>query len=119
MNADGSRVTQLTKVRPVSDDPMAWMPDGEHIVFWGNAPGASVTGLCTMTPDGKDIRLLAPAPPRIQVLTPDVSPDGRWILLGGQWDIRAPMYAFDVRTGQLLQLSQDNVDEPRWRPSAP
>jgi serine/threonine-protein kinase len=119
MNADGSRVTELTRVQRVSDNPMAWMPDGEHIIYWGDAPGTSLTGLCSMSPDGKDIQLLAPAPPGIGVLTPDVSPDGRWILLGGQWDIRAPMYVFDVRTGQLLQLSQDNVDEPRWRPGAP
>jgi hypothetical protein len=119
MNADSSGRTELTKAPDVYDSPTAWMPDGEHLIFWGKVPGTSLTGLCSMTPDGKDIRLLAPAPPGIEVLTPDVSPSGRWILLGGQWENPAPLYAFDVRTGQLLQLSQDNVDEPRWRPSAP
>ena len=119
MNADGSGVTELTEVRSVSDNPTAWMPDGKHIVFWGDVPGTSLTGLCSMTPNGKDIRLLAPSPPEIHVLVPDVSPDGRWILLGGEWDTRAPLYAFDVRTGQLLQLSQDELDEPRWLPGAP
>jgi serine/threonine protein kinase len=113
-DADGSNVRRVTDQMPGAlDVAMAWTLDGSRILFWGDAQHAD--GLYSMTPRGTDVRLLTT--PGTGVYTPDVSPDGRWVILGGEWDTPAPLFLLDLKGAQLYRLTQADVGEPRWRPT--
>jgi len=117
IRVDGSDLRELTSPDDVFDAPSAWTPDGRHILYWGDDLGP--LGLYRMTATGGNITLLFRAPPGVKVLSPDVSSDGRWVLLAGQWDspeTQTRLFVFDLRGGQLYQLSDQLVSEPRWRP---
>ena len=122
VRADGAGMRRLVSdhdVHDVYDLPTAWTPDGEHVLFWGDYLGP--TGMYSTTPTGGDVELLFRAPKDVQILVPDVSSDGRWVLLAGQWDPGAPtpLFVYDLDGRQLFQLSDELVSEPRWRPSSP
>ena len=51
-------------------------------------------------------------------MVPDISADGRWVILGSTFWSQTPLFLFDLRREQLFQVTTDRVAEARWRPSA-
>jgi serine/threonine protein kinase len=114
MGVDGGGLHRIVTDQNVGDTPTTWTPDG-RIFFWGDALGAS--GIYSITPSGKDLRLVFESPGQEGVLVPDVSPDGQWMLLAGEWDTPEPLYLVDLRNGASFELiTTATVAEARWRP---
>ena len=117
IDADGSGLTRLTGRQNLDAVPSTWTPDGDRIVFWGRS-AADPMGLYSITPEGKDLHLLFKAPPEVDEMVPDISADGRWVILGSAFWSQTPLFLFDLRREQLFQLTPHRVAEARWRPTA-
>ena len=96
--------------------PSTWTPDGDRIVFWGGT-ATNPTGLYSITPSGKDLRLLFKARREMSDMVPDISADGRWLILDGVFWDKTPLFLFDLTDERLFQLTDLLVGEARWRPS--
>jgi DNA-binding SARP family transcriptional activator len=114
---NGSGLTRLTGRQDPVAEPSAWTPDGDRIVFWGGT-ATDPTGLYSITPEGKDLHLLFKAPPEVGEMVPDVSADGRWVILGSTFWSQTPLFLFDLRREQLYQVTPHRVAEASWRPTA-
>lgn len=86
MGADGSDPTPLLSSQtpaPTTECsggfPGAWFPDGEKIIFRGSQASEGALQLCTVTPDGSDIRVLFSETGE-RATFPDISPDGKKIV---------------------------------------
>jgi Tol biopolymer transport system component len=117
IDADGSGLTRLTGRQNLDAVPSTWTPDGDRIVFWGRS-AADPMGLYSITPEGKDLHLLFKAPPEVDEMVPDISADGRWVILGSAFWSQTPLFLFDLRREQLYQVTPHRVAEARWRPTA-
>jgi Tol biopolymer transport system component len=114
---DGSDLHRVIDAGVVDDSPMAWTPDG-RIVFWGDEHHG--TGLYAVDPDGSNLELLF-APPGLAppVLSPSVSPNGRWILLAGEWDNPEPLFLVGISGSPVFEIVNTAIaSEPRWTPPA-
>jgi TolB protein len=111
MNADGSGIHRLTKLRYVSALP-AWSPDGKRIAFQSNAGGTHYE-LYTIGRDGKGLRRETHS--NIDTINPAWSPDGKLTFArdGSVWTIDA--------TGNTTRLTpgSGNDSSPAWRPVRP
>ncbi len=82
-----------------------WSPDGSQIAFvWAGA--VKLVG-----PDGTGLRTLAPGPGFTSGL--DWSPDGKWVVAGGE----GGLVLINVESGLVLPLAFDTrLRGPRWKP---
>ncbi|HXL78796.1 MAG TPA: hypothetical protein VN985_09165 [Candidatus Eisenbacteria bacterium] len=115
MSADGSGVRRLTQ-GPSLNASASWAPDSTRVAFHSERdfPGGYESSIYVMNADGTDQRRLLDG----DGLSPDWSPDGRWIVFvsrrDGPWDL----YAVRPDGSGLIRLTADtSVEfEPQWRP---
>jgi hypothetical protein len=111
--ADGSERRNLTR-NPANDWGPDWSPDGSTIAFNSDRDGGRLRGYL-IDPDGSNLRLLDLEG---WVEYPSFSPDGERITFmghdGGDYDI----YAADLGTGVVEQLTESpgNDGWPVWSP---
>ena len=86
MGADGSDpIALLSSQTPAPATecsggfPGAWFPDGEKIIFRGSQASEGALQLCTVAPDGSDIRVIF-SETNERATFPDISPDGKKIV---------------------------------------
>lgn len=115
MNADGTRVTQLTS-EPRDDRYPAWSPDGTKIAFRGYA-GAPPRGsqIFTMRPDGTGA---APIPHTGGGDQPSWAPDSRRIAFTDTDATPGPVLeVVDTASGAVSPLTSGASDRyPAWSP---
>ena len=115
MNADGSRIRQVTeKVRPAvgEDTDPQWSPDGRQLVFQRNNVRGAIPvdgiALWTVTLAGGCEKRITPWDLRAGD-TPDWSPDGRRILFRSNFDyqenVSANLYTIRPNGTHLQQLT--------------
>ncbi len=118
MNADGSKVTQVTHNDFANDFPTAWSPDGRRILFQSDRDGD--TDLYTMNVDGSRVTQLTDNPASDEGDRAGWSPDGKQIVFssrrdGDDLDIFV-MNADGTRVRQLTQNDFIEDDDPVWSP---
>ena len=111
MNADGSGIRQLTKLRQVSGLP-AWSPDGTRIAFQSNARGGHYE-IYTIRVDGTGLAQVT-ASTTTDAIQPAYAPDGSLAFArdGAIWVDRKA-----VET--QLTSDKNNDSAPAWRPIVP
>jgi len=94
---------------------MAWTPDGDELVFLGRTENMRTLFFMNVT-NGKITRRIKPD--LNQVLSPDISPDGKKILLSGVRDGIRDIYILSLNDESLTNVTQDDFYEfsPVWSP---
>jgi Tol biopolymer transport system component len=120
MNTDGTQVERLTNEPDIDEQPF-WSPDGTLIVFSSKRNGDNQ--LYLMNGTGEEVRPLYLQRGMIQD-RPRWSPDGSKIVFtayeaGVDPEITGDVYVVDVKTGEAIQLTDNDVYEgkPQWSPS--
>ena len=94
------------------DQPPAVSPDGRRVAVVLKKDGKRQ--LTMMTTDGADAHALAPS---INVQgAPDWSPDGRWIVTGGQDEKGSALFKLPIDGGAPIRLVNDFASDPDWSP---
>ena len=111
MNADGTGIRQVTRLRYVSSLP-SWSPDMKTLAFQSNARGGSFE-IYTIGLDGKDLRQVTRS--TTDVIQPAWTPDGAslgFVREGAIWTDTAG-------TENQLTSGKDDDSAPAWRPVEP
>ena len=111
MNADGTAIRQVTRLRAVSGLP-AWSPDGRALAFQSNARLGHFE-IYTIGLDGKHLRQVTTSV--IDVIQPAWAPDGKTIgfaLDGAIWTDKGGLET-------QLTSGKNNDSAPAWRPVQP
>jgi TolB protein len=116
VDVSGSNLERVTSLEHV-DQYSAWSPDGERIVFQSernehNGHG----GLWVMELDsGEETPLLGDSSPE---LTPDWSPDGRFVAFTSERSGNIDLWAMPVFGSALIRLTTSSFRDvwPRWSP---
>src|SRR5205823_6630151 len=107
MNADGSRVTQVTHNTINEFDP-TWSPNGQQIAF-GRISGCCAAAVVVINADGSGERVLAD-----NGFPGAWSPDGRQIAFNRNGDV----YVMNVDGSGVTQLTHDGTASPTaWSPN--
>jgi Tol biopolymer transport system component len=111
MNADGTGIRQVTRLRNVSGLP-AWSPDGKTLAFQSNLRGGRFE-IYTIGLDGRGLRQVTHS--STDVIQPAWTPDGRaigFVRDGAIWT---------SQNGKETQLTSGKDDDsaPAWRPPHP
>ena len=107
MNADGSRVTQVTHNTINEFDPI-WSPNGQQIAF-GRISGCCAAAVVVINADGSGERVLAD-----NGFPGAWSPDGRQIAFNRNGDV----YVMNVDGSGVTQLTHDGTASPTaWSPN--
>src|SRR5436853_174020 len=107
MNADGSRVTQVTHNTINEFDPI-WSPNGQQIAF-GRISGCCAAAVVVINADGSGERVLAD-----NGFPGAWSPDGRQIAFSRNGDV----YVMNVDGSGVTQLTHDGTASPTaWSPN--
>ena len=131
VNADGSDLTQITSSGGPIHEPLAWAPDGRHILFFVETgalgPVTHAGDLFVVSVDGTGVRRINP--PGVSFgrtfsgLAASWSPDGREIAFGGldteTRDGSGAVYIVDVESGETTQLSEsgNSFSSVGWSPT--
>src|SRR3989454_6068265 len=107
MNADGSRVTQVTRNTINEFDPI-WSPNGQQIAF-GRISGCCAAAVVVINADGSGERVLAE-----NGFPGAWSPDGRHIAFSRSGDV----YVMNVDGSGVTQLTHDGTASPTTRSAA-
>jgi Tol biopolymer transport system component len=110
-DADGSHLKQLTSGS--ADDSPSCSPDGQSVVYSSVSGGASAVWKVSID-GGKPVQLFQHG------LSPDISPDGKWIAVNYLEEGRkARMAVFPFAGGkpyQLFEFARGTCTLPRWTP---
>src|SRR5207249_11942475 len=101
MNADGSRVTQVTHNTINEFDPI-WSPNGQQIAF-GRISGCCAAAVVVINADGSREQVLAD-----NGFPGAWSPDGRQIAFSRNGDV----YVMNVDGSGVTQLTRDGTASP-------
>ncbi|MCD6506077.1 PD40 domain-containing protein [Candidatus Poribacteria bacterium] len=120
-DSDGGSRVNLTN-SPSIDDWPTFTPDGRGVVFVSNRGGKLNNKLYLLDLETRKLKLLCEMKWGIQ--SPDVSPDGRWIVFSSGNDREGvppswELYVFDMLTKKVRKLTDTlDVSEcfPRWSP---
>ena len=119
MNADGSRVRQIT-FNALDDEDPAWSPDGERIAFARDLDpirGQVDFDLFTMNADGSEQRSVTSSP-GVEDSQPNWSPDGRKLVFLSDRDGDLEVYTSNPSGSDVRQLTFNDAFEfvPSWSP---
>jgi serine/threonine protein kinase/Tol biopolymer transport system component len=108
IRAGGGDVKQVL-TKPLTQHPMSVSSDG-MIVFvdYAVATGADIW---TLTPDGKPAPLVVS---KFTDLSPNVSPDGKWVAYQSDEAGRNDVYAIAITGGERVTVSLDGGTGPVW-----
>lgn len=103
MNADGTGFKKLTS-DVYNSENAEFTPDGQHIVYWGQA-GGLVSAIWIMNADGSNKHRLTPA--ALEAAYPDVSPDGSHIVFINHNNPPKPtaIYTMRIDGSQITRLT--------------
>jgi Tol biopolymer transport system component len=112
VRADGTRARNISS-SPANDWGPDWSPDGSTIVFNSDREG-ELRGFF-VNPDGSDVR---PVGVGAWFEYPAWSPDGTRIVFTGARGGSYEIYVLDLRTGDVMQLTDAPGDDswPAWSP---
>jgi TolB protein len=101
---DGSDRKRLTSEFQMFNVAPVYSPNGEHI-FFASSIGGLVSAAWVMNADGKDQDRLTPAP--LEASGPDVSPDGRYLVISNHENTSLPssLFRMNVDGTRLEQLT--------------
>ena len=110
--ADGTAAEELITESDAPKAPAGWSPDGKLIVFVQNTGGGDVW----MVPVDGDKKPLPLLQSQAVELSPQVSPDGRWLAYQSNETGRPEVYVKPFPDGPgKWQVSTDGGVFPRWR----
>jgi Tol biopolymer transport system component len=124
MNADGSDpqpVLQDQKPSPQTSCaggfPGGWFSDGEHILFRGSEGGIGALQICSVKPDGSDIKIIL-SETGAQSYFPSLSPDGSKIAFTSDRDGNLEIYVMNSNGGNIRRLTDNPAKDeyPTWSP---
>jgi len=117
MPSGGGTIQQLTFGAYFDTSPV-WSPQGDRIAFATNRDGPG-SQIWLMNADGTDPHSMPTG--LAYAMSPDWSPDGRWLVVQGTFDLATPPQLFKIRPdgSGLTQLTFGFVpspEEPVWSP---
>jgi len=116
MNADGSGIVCVTKMRGQDNDPN-WSADGQKIVFVSDRNGGSEIFL--MNPDGSDQQQITFTD--ANEFYPAFSPDGEYIVYASEISGIHHLETMELDTGAVSRIEFNNMKSyncvyPEWSP---
>jgi Tol biopolymer transport system component len=98
---------------------IAWSPDSKRIAIVSKSLGRDVIHLVTASRKGMGKITREIAPDVQAILSPSWSRDGRYIAFSGMKNGLTDIYVWDLRTGEMKQLTNDlaHDDHPVFSPS--
>jgi Tol biopolymer transport system component len=125
IDADGLNLEVIMEAEPeqtaapcrAGGFPGGWSPDGDRITYYASSVSRQIGQVCTMKPDGSDIKVIV-ADPETYYVEPAWSPDGRFMAYRSIIDDVHDIWVVDLESGETVNLTDDQaVDiEPDWSP---
>ncbi len=120
----GEALTQLDHVYPVFNSNPAFFPDGKSFAFISDRGGYDeIYRYDYETKSAVSLDLQRRFPHKVEVIHRDgsalsVSPDGRWVLFGGESKEKDFLYLYDAKRDRLnpLRFNLDGVKSPQFSP---
>ena len=119
-DSDGGNRINLTN-SPAVDDWPVFTPDGKGVEFVSNRGGTLNNKLYLLNLETGKLKLLCEM--KSAIWSPDVSPDGRWIVFSSRNDreeiLSWELYVFDMLTRKVRKLTDTPMESecfPRWSP---
>ncbi|WP_263357724.1 hypothetical protein [Acidicapsa ligni] len=113
-DADGKRVTQLTKFEAATVGSPRWSPDGKLIAFDARPNGHSA--VFVIAADGQQLRELSPG--NSEEKQPSWSPDGEWIYFDSNRDGSMRLWKMRVSGADATPVSHSSLTDAQISPDS-